>query len=112
MTSPPAVLQFFQEILASHLAGTPPPRVAKDAPLLVHALARAQVSGKAFKMAVYGAFVSAPVAHTLVNTLQRVFAGRTGLGARVGMLLASQLVVAPVQILGELLSARRERCTL
>ncbi|TFK91663.1 hypothetical protein K466DRAFT_582573 [Polyporus arcularius HHB13444] len=93
-----AFLQFFQEILASHLAGTPPPRVAKDAPLLVHALARAQVSGKALKMAAYGAFVSAPVSHTLVNALQRVFAGRTGLQARLGMLLASQLVVAPIQI--------------
>ncbi|KAI0721228.1 hypothetical protein C8T65DRAFT_631060 [Cerioporus squamosus] len=86
-----AFLQFFQDILASHLAGTPPPRVAKDAPLLVHALARAQ-------MAAYGAFVSAPVSHTLVNALQRVFAGRTGLQARLGMLLASQLVVAPIQI--------------
>ncbi|KAI0756601.1 hypothetical protein C8Q80DRAFT_1129511 [Daedaleopsis nitida] len=93
-----AALQFFQEILASHLAGTPPPRVAKDAPLLVHVLARAQVSGKAFKMAAYGAFVSAPVSHTLVNALQKVFVGKTGVGARLGMLLASQLIVAPIQI--------------
>ncbi|OSD03566.1 hypothetical protein PYCCODRAFT_1434468 [Trametes coccinea BRFM310] len=93
-----AVLQFFQEILASHLAGAPPPRVAKDAPFLLHVLARAQVSGKAFKMAAYGFFVSAPVSHTLINALQRVFAGKSGLAARVGMLLASQLVVAPIQI--------------
>ncbi|KAI0800869.1 hypothetical protein C8Q74DRAFT_1239067 [Fomes fomentarius] len=93
-----ALLQFFQEILASHFAGTPPPRVAKDAPFLVHVLARAQVSGKAFKMAAYGAFVSAPVAHTLISVLQRAFAGKTGLTARLGMLLASQLVVAPIQI--------------
>ena len=70
----------------------------KGAPLLVHALARAQVSGKALKMAAYGALVSAPLAHALVSALQRAFAGRAGLTARVGMLLASQLVVAPVQI--------------
>ncbi|KAI0639807.1 hypothetical protein C8Q77DRAFT_87269 [Trametes polyzona] len=93
-----AVLQFFQEILASHLAGAPPPRVSRDAPFLVHVLARAQVSSKAFKMAAYGFFVSAPVAHTLVNTLQRAFAGTTGLKQRVGVLLASQLVIAPIQI--------------
>ena len=71
----------------------------------MHALARAQVSGKAFKMAAYGAFISAPVSHTLVNALQRVFAGKTGLQARLGMLLASQLIVAPIQIVGESLSA-------
>ncbi|KAH9858207.1 hypothetical protein C2E23DRAFT_803091 [Lenzites betulinus] len=93
-----AALQFFQEILASHLAGAPPPRVARDAPFLVHLLARAQVSSKAFKMAAYGFLISAPMSHTLVNALQRVFAGKSGLGARVGMLLASQLVVAPIQI--------------
>ena len=75
--------------------------VAKDAPLLVHVLARAQVSGKAFKMAAYGALVSAPLSHTLVNALQRFFAGKTGLQARLGMLLASQLIVAPIQIFCE-----------
>ena len=67
----------------------------------MHALARAQVSGKALKMAAYGALVSAPLAHALINALQRAFAGRSGLSVRVGMLLASQLVVAPIQIFGE-----------
>ncbi|KAI8981264.1 hypothetical protein BD414DRAFT_523585 [Trametes punicea] len=93
-----AVLQFFQEILASHFAGAPPPRVSKNAPFLLHVLARAQVTPKAFKMAAYGFFVSAPVSHTLVKALQRVFAGKTGLAARLGTLLASQLVVAPIQV--------------
>ncbi|KAL1951597.1 hypothetical protein VTO73DRAFT_746 [Trametes versicolor] len=93
-----AFLQFFQEILASHLAGAPPPRVGKNAPFLVHVLARAQVSSKAFKMAAYGFLVSAPMSHTLVNALQRAFAGKSGLTARLGMLLASQLIVAPIQI--------------
>ena len=72
--------------------------MSKDAPFLLHVLARAQVSSKAFKMAAYGFLVSAPVSHTLINALQRVFAGKSGLAARVGMLLASQLVVAPIQI--------------
>lgn len=96
-----AFLQFFQEILASHLAGAPSPRVGKDAPFLVHVLARAQVSSKAFKMAAYGFLVSAPMSHTLVNALQRAFVGKSGLTARLGMLLASQLIVAPIQIFCE-----------
>lgn len=83
----------------------PPPRVAKDAPFLVHLLARAQISGKAFKMATYGALVSAPLSHVLVNALQKAFAGQTGLKGRLGMLVASQLIVAPIQIFGEWLQS-------
>lgn len=67
----------------------------------MHLLARAQVTSKAFKMVAYGALVSAPLSHALINALQKVFAGQTGLKGRVGMLLATQLVVAPIQIFGE-----------
>lgn len=49
------------------------------------------------KMAVYGAFVSAPLGHVLINILQRLFAGRTSLKAKILQILVSNLVIAPIQ---------------
>jgi len=49
------------------------------------------------KMAMYGAFVSAPLGHVLISILQRVFAGRTSLKAKILQILASNLIVAPIQ---------------
>lgn len=49
------------------------------------------------KMAIYGAFVSAPLGHVLISILQRVFAGRTSVKAKILQILASNLVVAPIQ---------------
>ncbi|EMD42168.1 hypothetical protein CERSUDRAFT_43293 [Gelatoporia subvermispora B] len=93
-----SVLQFLQEVLASHLAHVPAQRVPKGAPLYAHALARARVDAKAVKMALYGAFVSAPLSHVLVGAVQRFFAGKTGPAAKIGQILASLFVVAPAQI--------------
>ncbi|OCH95834.1 hypothetical protein OBBRIDRAFT_788041 [Obba rivulosa] len=93
-----SVLQFLQEVLASHLAHVPARRVPKDAPLYAHALARARVDAKAVKMAIYGALVSAPLSHVLVGAVQRVFAGRAGPAAKLAQILASLFVVAPAQI--------------
>lgn len=45
------------------------------------------------KMAVYGALVSAPLGHILINILQRMFAGRTSLKAKIMQILVSNLVV-------------------
>lgn len=45
------------------------------------------------KMAIYGAFVSAPLGHILINILQRAFAGRTSLKAKILQILASNLIV-------------------
>lgn len=45
------------------------------------------------KMAVYGAFVSAPMGHFLIGFLQWVFAGRTSLRAKILQILVSNLVV-------------------
>lgn len=45
------------------------------------------------KMAVYGAFISAPLGHVLINILQRLFAGRTSLKAKILQILVSNLVV-------------------
>jgi len=51
-------------------------------------------------MALYGFFVSAPLGHFLVGLLQRAFAGKTGLKARLAQLLASNLLIAPIQTTG------------
>ncbi|KAI0932023.1 hypothetical protein AcW1_000732 [Taiwanofungus camphoratus] len=93
-----SVLQFCQEVLASHLAGVPAQRVPKDAPLYAHALARAKINKKAPTMALYGCFVSAPMSHVLVGQTQKLFAGKTGLAAKIGQLLVGNLVVAPIQV--------------
>ncbi|PCH33760.1 hypothetical protein WOLCODRAFT_135300 [Wolfiporia cocos MD-104 SS10] len=93
-----SVLQFVQEVLATHLAGVPAQRVPKDAPLYAHALARAKINTKAPRMALYGLCVSAPLSHTLVGLMQKLFAGKTGLGAKIGQLLVSNLVIAPMQV--------------
>ena len=45
------------------------------------------------KMAAYGAFVSAPLGHVLISILQRMFAGRTSLVAKILQIIVSNLVV-------------------
>ncbi|KAF8525180.1 hypothetical protein BU17DRAFT_62884 [Hysterangium stoloniferum] len=86
------ILSFLQELLASHLAGTPSAPVSKSASPLSHAIAATKISPRAFKMALYGFLVSAPLGHVLVGRLQRTFAGQ-----RLAMILASNLLVAPIQ---------------
>ncbi|EFE29963.1 integral membrane protein, Mpv17/PMP22 family, putative [Trichophyton benhamiae CBS 112371] len=49
------------------------------------------------KMSLYGAFISAPLGHLLVGILQKIFAGRTSLKAKVLQILVSNLVVSPIQ---------------
>lgn len=44
-------------------------------------------------MAAYGALVSAPMGHVMVWALQKVFAGRTSLKAKIMQILASNLIV-------------------
>ncbi|KAF8349764.1 hypothetical protein F5887DRAFT_398912 [Amanita rubescens] len=92
-----AVLFFLQEVSGSHLAGIPVRKPARDASIVTHLFARAHLSTKALKMALYGFLVSAPLSHYLVGLLQRVFSGKTGKGARVAQILASNLFVTPIQ---------------
>ncbi|KAH0559333.1 hypothetical protein GP486_004152 [Trichoglossum hirsutum] len=49
------------------------------------------------KMALYGAFISAPLGSALINILQWFFAGRTSLRAKVTQILVSNLIVSPIQ---------------
>ena len=44
-------------------------------------------------MAVYGAFISAPLGHVLISLLQKLFAGRTSLKAKILQILVSNLIV-------------------
>jgi hypothetical protein len=44
-------------------------------------------------MAAYGAFISAPLGHVLIGILQKMFAGRTSLKAKILQILVSNLVV-------------------
>ena len=100
-TFPTGTLCFLQEILGSHLANVPVRHPAKDAPFYSHALARAKVDARAVKMAVYGLLVSAPLSHVLVSALQKAFAGRTGRAAKLGQVVASNLIVSPIQTVCE-----------
>ncbi|KKK18155.1 hypothetical protein P175DRAFT_0504979 [Aspergillus ochraceoroseus IBT 24754] len=77
-------LSAVQEFLASYLAGD----VTKHGHYF---------SSRVPKMLLYGMFISAPLGHVLVGVLQRVFAGRTSLKAKVLQILASNLVVSPIQ---------------
>jgi hypothetical protein len=49
------------------------------------------------KMAAYGAFISAPLGHVLISILQKLFAGRTSLKAKILQIIISNLIVAPIQ---------------
>jgi hypothetical protein len=48
-------------------------------------------------MAIYGAFISAPLGHLLINILQRAFSGRTSTRSKIMQILVSNLVIAPIQ---------------
>lgn len=74
-----------QEVLASW--------IAKDRSPHGHYL-----SSRVPKMAVYGAFISAPLGHVLISLLQRVFAGRKSLKAKILQILISNLVVRIMHI--------------
>ncbi|KAL0262902.1 hypothetical protein SLS55_001876 [Diplodia seriata] len=49
------------------------------------------------KMAIYGAFISAPLGHVLIHVLQKLFQGRTSLKAKILQILVSNLVISPIQ---------------
>jgi hypothetical protein len=96
-------LSFLQEILGSYLAGVSIISPSKDASMIAYILAaaRAPVDLKALKMAAYGAFIAGPMSHYLVGTLQKFFAGKTSVPARVAQILASNIFIAPIQTTGK-----------
>lgn len=52
-------------------------------------------------MAAYGAFISAPLGHVLISILQKLFAGRTSLRAKILQILVSNLVVCSICLVRE-----------
>ena len=72
----------------------------KDAPASRRAFAAAKIDVRALKIAAYGFFISAPMGHVLVGALQKVFAGKTSRSAKIGQLLANNLIIAPIQTFG------------
>jgi hypothetical protein len=91
------VLCFLQEVLGSNIAGLPVKRPPRNAPAVVHILSRGYIDVKAVKMALYGFLISAPLGHVLVGALQNAFAGKTGTSARIAQIVASNLLIAPIQ---------------
>jgi hypothetical protein len=73
-------LSALQEILASW--------IAKD-----RAKNGTYFTARVPKMAAYGAFISAPLGHVLISVLQKLFAGRTSLKAKILQIIVSNLVV-------------------
>ena len=73
-------LAALQEVLASY--------IAKDKSQHGH-----YINSRVPKMAVYGAFVSAPLGHFLIHILQKMFSGRTSLKAKIMQILVSNLIV-------------------
>jgi len=93
---PQGTLCFLQEVLGSKLSGTPA-NISKDASPLVRALGSAHIGSKAVKMAIYGFLVSAPLSHFLIGVLQKAFAGQTSTRAKIAQILASNLLISPIQ---------------
>jgi len=63
----------------------------------MRALGSAHIGSKAVKMAIYGFLVSAPLSHFLIGVLQKTFAGQTSTRAKIAQILASNLLISPIQ---------------
>ncbi|KAF9527819.1 hypothetical protein CPB83DRAFT_855669 [Crepidotus variabilis] len=92
-----ATLCFLQEVLGSNLSGSSP-RIPKNASPTVRTLASVHLDAKAIKMALYGLLVSAPLSHYLIGLLQKAFAGKTSPRAKIGQIIASNLLISPIQV--------------
>jgi len=79
------VLSGFQELLASWLAHD----VGKHGHYF---------SSRIPKMSLYGMFVAAPLGHVLIGILQKIFAGRTSLKAKILQILVSNLIVCTFHV--------------
>lgn len=90
-----ATLNFIQENLAQYLANASPAPYDKTGLLPVDWV---KANARAFKLAAYGFLVSAPLGHVLNAALAKAFAGKTGASAKIGMIVASNLIVSPIQM--------------
>ncbi|EPQ31829.1 uncharacterized protein PFL1_00028 [Pseudozyma flocculosa PF-1] len=98
------------EILAGKFAGVAPAtsklppspvsekQAAQQQPLrLVQAyLESVGINDRAFKMALYGGFISAPLGHVMTGMLQRAFAGRTSTKDKILQIITSNLTASVI----------------
>jgi len=88
-------LSWVQEYAAGKIVGLRP-KLAPGEATGLPPLDWVKKNERAFKLAAYGAFISAPLSHFLMGILQKTFAGATGTQAKVKMILASNLFVSPI----------------
>ncbi|CAO3683500.1 unnamed protein product [Umbelopsis vinacea] len=79
-----SILAGLQEFTAQKLSGTK--STSPSSP----------VDKRVVQMALYGLLVSGPLNHVLYDTLNKVFAGKTGPKAKLLQLLASNLILSPI----------------
>ncbi|KAF5099919.1 hypothetical protein D0Z03_000922 [Geotrichum reessii] len=80
-----ATLNALSEVIASVAAGEKDPKT------------NSYISSRVPLMSLYGFFISAPLSHYLVLALQRAFKGRTSTASKLLQILASNLLVTPIQ---------------
>ncbi|CEQ38736.1 SPOSA6832_00206 [Sporobolomyces salmonicolor] len=92
-----ATRSFLSEIVAGHLAGSPPPPLSAKERTGILPLDVLKRNHKAIKLGLYGFFISAPLGHTLLAILQRVFKGKTSARSKLAMIICSNLFISPIQ---------------
>ncbi|BGP44628.1 hypothetical protein JCM10450v2_000442 [Rhodotorula kratochvilovae] len=90
-------LSVLSEIIAGHVAGSPPPPLSARERTGFLPLDILKQNHKAIKLGFYGFFVSAPLGHSLLAILQRVFAGKTSARAKLLQIVCSNLFISPIQ---------------
>lgn len=102
------VLSALAEVLAGHFAGVVPTNTSTPSSLdekkrqaqhnpvgLLQAYAtKLGINERAFKMFLYGFFVSAPMGHVLTGLLQKAFVGRTTTKDKILQIITSNLTVS------------------
>ncbi|GAA5969297.1 hypothetical protein JCM11641_007542 [Rhodosporidiobolus odoratus] len=90
-------LSVLSEIIAGHVAGSPPPPLSAKEKTGFLPLDLLKQNHKAVKLGLYGFVVSGPLGHTLLSILQRAFKGKTSARAKLLMIICSNLFISPVQ---------------
>jgi len=91
------VLSGLQEYVAQELSGTSSRRKGKAKEGDQKQIYSGLVDEKVVKMALYGFLISGPLGHFLFEALNKYFKNRTGAGAKFMQILASNLIIAPIQ---------------
>ncbi|KAH8921786.1 hypothetical protein BT69DRAFT_1312775 [Atractiella rhizophila] len=82
-----------QEVIAGQITGAKVSFKPSGNP----ALDVVQANQRALKMGAYGFFVSAPLGHTLLGVLTKLFEGKTSAKARIAQILCSNIFISPIQ---------------